>query len=459
MSTQPEGAQTGSFQAETAAVLTALDQQGVLTSAQLQATLGKSQPSVSRVLQSLGPAVVRLGSGRATRYARPQNILGLPARQPLTWVDETGRREPWGELTLLAGDRLHVQADGLDRMTQGELPWFLAPLRPQGFLGRLQAQQLAGLGFDANPERWSLPQLLFAAAQLDDVPGALLLGEPPTPAPAASTLHINAATGVERLILYDALAGDVARTLPAGSSAGGEQAKFLCSSPEGGAELVKFTPPRGTPFGERWHDLLQAEALALQVLAEQGIPCARSEVLHSPLRSYLVSQRFDRLATGGTRGGARGPIGRRHAVALDAVHRAFVGGPRQHWAATCQALAGQRRLPAVALQQVRSALMFGRLIGNTDMHFGNLSLWVERADLARGRFTLAPLYDMLPMRWRPDASTGALDLLPFDPDAMALTDPARDWALHYWERMAERASCSLEWRGLAKTLAIRIAGT
>jgi hypothetical protein len=422
----------------------------VLSSTELQTRLGKSQPTVSRALQALGPAVVALGSGRARRYALPQTILGLPARQRLTWVDESGRREAFGELTLLAGDRLHVAAPGLDLITRGELPWFLAPLRPQGFLGRLQAQRLAGLGFDANPERWGLAQVLYAAAQLDDVPGALVLGEPPRPAALGTPAAPSAA---ERLARYDALADDVAGTLPAGSSAGGEQAKFLCTTADGGAELVKFTPPRGTPFGERWHDLLQAEALALQILAEQGLPTARTEVLGSARRSYLVSHRFDRLATGGV---VAGPAGRRHAVALDAIHAAFVGGPRQHWAATCRELARQRRLPAHAPAQVTQVLHFGRLIGNTDMHFGNLSLWVARSDLARGRFDLAPLYDMLPMRWRPDATTGDLGLSPFAPDATAMAGPARVWAATYWQRLASAPTLSTPWRNLAGEMARRI---
>lgn len=378
--------------ADARAVLEVLERQGVQTSAALQARLGKSQPTVSRALQALGPAVVALGSGRARRYALPQAMLGLPARQRLTWVDEFGRREAFGELTLLTGDGLHVSVPGLDLVSRGELPWFLAPLRPQGFLGRLQAQRLAGLGFDANPERWSLAQVLYAAAQLDDMPGALVLGEPPrhavldTPAPSSAA---------ERLARYDALADDVAGTLPAGSSAGGEQAKFLCTAADGGAELVKFTPPRGTPFGERWHDLLQAEALALQVLAEQGIPTARTEVLGSARRSYLVSHRFDRLAAEGGVAGRMGPAGRRHAVALDAVHAAFVGGPRQHWAATCRELARQHRLPAAAPAQVTEVLHFGRLIGNTDMHLGNLSF------VPGPTLQLAPAYDMLPMMYAP----------------------------------------------------------
>jgi len=52
-------------------------------------------------------------------------------------------------------------------------------------------------------------------------------------------------------------------------------------------------------------------------------------------------------------------------------------------------------------------------IGNTDMHFGNLSLASILTTLARGHFTLAPLYDMLPMPLAADAISGDLGLAPF----------------------------------------------
>ena len=107
-------------------------------------------------------------------------------------------------------------------------------------------------------------------------------------------------------------------------------------------------------------------------------------------------------------------------------------GPRRDWAATCQALAAQRRLPVDAAAQASALLQFGRLIGNTDMHFGNLSLVVgSPADAARGRFSLAPVYDMLPMRWRPDVQSGELDWLPFTPDARDLASAARPVALQF----------------------------
>src|SRR5262245_11204741 len=199
-----------------------LSQRGVLSSEELQALLGKSQPTVSRLMAQLSAQAVVLGSARSTRYAAPQAILGFDAAQPIAWVHDDGRVEPeWGRLTFIAGDRVHVRAPGVDTLAQAALPWFLAPLRPGGFLGRLLVQRLALQGADANPERWSLAQVLYAALHTHDGPGALVLGEVRTdaaarPRPAGS-----------RAATYDALAADVAATLPAGSSAGGEQAKFL----------------------------------------------------------------------------------------------------------------------------------------------------------------------------------------------------------------------------------------
>ena len=67
----------------------------------------------------------------------------------------------------------------------------------------------------------------------------------------------------------------------------------------------------------------------------------------------------------------------RHAVALDGIHEAFVGGPMQHWAASADVLAMQRRVSAGDAQRVRLWRAFGRLLGNSDMHFGNLSLWAD----------------------------------------------------------------------------------
>ena len=280
--------------------------------------------------------------------------------------------------------------------------------------------------------------------RLPDAPGALVLGDALADGLGGASASAQPAAEPD----WDALAQATAGSLPAGSSAGGEQAKFLTRGADGAALLVKFSPPRDSPFGQRWHDLLHAEALALALLAEHGVPVASSRIVETPRRTHLVSLRLDR----------HGPHGRSHVVPLRAVHDAFVQGPRQHWAATCQALARQRRLPAEAAAQAQALLHFGRLIGNTDMHFGNLSLRVAWADFARGRFTLAPVYDMLPMRWRPDSQSGDLGLLPFTPEAIDLQSAARPVALQFWQRAAQAPALSEGFRALARLMAQRLAG-
>ncbi len=90
------------------------------------------------------------------------------------------------------------------------------------------------------------------------------------------------------------------------------------------------------------------------------------------------------------------------------------------------------------------------------MHFGNLSLRVGWPDLARGRFTVAPLYDMLPMRWRPDMHSGELGPLPFTPDPADLQSAARPLALVFWQRCVQSSAMSDEFRALARTMALRL---
>jgi len=420
-------------------LLATLTERGLATSVELQQLTGKSQPTVSRALRGLSKQLVTLGQGKRTRYGLPQAIRDLPAQQPLWWTDAQGRITRFGTLTLLAGGRVHVAAEGIDVLSRGQLPWFLAPLRLQGFLGREWALRL---GLDSSPERWGLEQVLYAALRIDDHPGAISIGdikgEPVPEAPA----DIG-----QRAAHYDTLAADVTATLPAGSSAGGEQSKFLSALASGERVLVKFSPPRGTPFGERWHDLLHAEWLALYVLAEHGFDVAPARVIASATRTYFESTRFDRI----------GANGRRHAVALDAVHEAFVAGPRQHWAASCEALVAQRRLSQGDADTVRTWLEFGRLIGNTDMHFGNLSLWADEP--AKARFALAPQYDMLPMRWRPDAFTGLQDYAPFEPSRLAHDEAAWTMAQRYWQRLSTHAPVSPALRSVAAEMAQRLSAS
>jgi len=405
-------------------ILGVLTSRGIASSQDLQSAIGKSQATVSRLLDDLSSQVLTLGRARATRYALPKSIRGQASQQPILWTTEAGAIQAFGTLSFLVGDRVYIDSPYVQptpRTNSTDLPWFVSPLRAQGFLGRLHARRLEGAGLEGDPDRWGIENVLLSALHLHDAAGAITIGQLAAPALPSQLGTDDAALPAA----LDRLASDVAHTLPAGSSAGGEQPKFLAMLGDQHL-LVKFSPPRGTPFGERWHDLLHAEHLASQVLAEHGVTVAPSRLVESTQRSYLVSERFDRI----------GQLGRRHVVSIGEVHKAFVPDAYVNWANTAAALARQGRLDKLDAERVAALIAFGRLTGNTDMHSGNFGLHVALEDLAKGRFSLAPLYDMLPMRWRPDPSLGgAPDYSPFEPDAASLSGPAVGPAREFWARL------------------------
>lgn len=434
-----------------AEIRTLLRRRGLLTSAELQQATGKSQATISRALDALEPDVVAIGKARSTRYALPKSIMAFSGEQALYLTGASGASSRWGTLYFLDEDRLHVTAasGSFNITTQADLPWFLAPLRPQGFLGRLRGQSL---GFsDSNPDNWTLEQVLFALiAHEHDHPGAFSVGEERGELLPEAPLDLAL-----RATFYDDLAQNVNQTLPAGSSAGGEQPKFLAhiDTPTGYERLiVKFSPPRGTPFGERWHDLLHTELIALRILKRHGFAVADARIVQSDRRTYLESVRFDRI----------GEHGKRHVVPLSAVHRAFVSGIPQHWAATGEALAKRGLLSATDAAQIRTLREFGRLIGNTDMHFGNLSLCVDDLELlAKPQLRLAPVYDMLSMAWKPGEFRDELGYtamsLPQPPlGAASAWNLALQMAQEFWQTMSELQAVSAELRAIAHLQAQRV---
>ncbi len=142
-------------------------------------------------------------------------------------------------------------------------------------------------------------------------------------------------------------------------------------------------------------------------------------------------------------------------LALASVHEAFVGGARQHWVATCAALHQQKRLSAQDLLTVQVVYEFGRLIGNTDMHFGNLSLYVDDIhQIDNPHFTLAPIYDMLPMVYRPSEFRDEPGYRVFVQPTTVVRDAhvqakAQAMALDFWQAMNQHTLASKGWRTLA----------
>lgn len=384
--------------------------------------LGISQPTFSRLARAAGDQIVRRGRGRATEYAWVRELLGLGSRIPLHCVDMEGnsRRIAW--LRPLDAGEWHVEpateappfwlvneAGGRDFP---DLPWFLHDLRPSGYLGRLIAREVhARISAPADPRYWNGVHTVHWLAQFShDVPGALLVGDLPLRETIERHLPCHAPAD------YADLAESLDRHVQPGSSAAGEQPKFLVRDPEGHPRLVKFSPAGEGPEVRRWQDLLVCEHLALEILAEAGVDAARSRLHEGGGRLFLELERFDRV---GTRG-------RRLVFSLEALDAEFCG--TGEWLSASECLLRRGWLDSSDFERIRTLHAFGRLIGNTDMHGGNLAFFVD-AD----RLRLAPAYDMLPMAFAPTRGV-VPDRLP-DFRAIDAGDDARALAAAYARRI------------------------
>jgi hypothetical protein len=347
---------------------------------------------VSRAITALGDEIVRIGAGRSIQYALRDSVRGLGVI-PVYRVSADGALGRLGVLVPIRPDGFVMQQDdGLVRHSDG-LPWWLIDMRPQGFLGRIHAERHAGaLGLPPRLSEWTDTHALRALlAHGDDVVGNLLLGDiarahfidAPRPASVATEQYPALAEAAER--------GD----LP-GSSAGGEQPKFVAFTDR--HVLVKFTAAADNAISRRWRDLLAAEHVAAQVLGEAGQPAVRSRLIDRDGRRFLEVERFDRV----------GPFGRRGLHSLAAVEAEFVGEANSPWPVLVAKLASRGVVTVEAATDAALLYAFGTLIGNTDMHHGNLSFINET-----GRpYTLAPAYDMLPMAFAPRNSGEVPDRLP-----------------------------------------------
>jgi len=361
--------------------------QGPLAARQLVEKLGISQPTVSRALAALGGDVVRIGSGKAIQYALRDSGRGL-ADIPVYRVAADGTLRRLGMLVPVRPDGFVMRQENGLALHSDSLPWWLLDMRPQGFLGRAYAQHhAAALGLPPQLNEWSDAHMLRALiAHGEDVVGNLLLGD------IARDRFINAPPpAAADLAQYPALAEAAERGDLPGSSAGGEQPKFVAFSDR--HALVKFTIAADNPVSRRWRDLLAAEHVAAQVLLGAGIQASRSRLLDLGGRRFLEIERFDRI----------GQLGRRALHSLSSLEAEFVGDAGSPWPVLAASLAAQGTITAEAAAGAALLHAFGALIGNSDMHNGNLSFISEH-----GRpYQLAPAYDMLPMAFAP-RSGGAL---------------------------------------------------
>jgi len=420
-----------------AAVLALVRAQGAVTSAEIQAHLGVSQATASRILAPLirSAEMLKVGAARSQMYVVPRHVERVGTEVPVVKIDDAGNALPFGRIVPLQGGRCWMdEREGRSALHDG-LPWFLSDMRPQGFIGRAFAQGHPELGLPANPEHWNDDDVLKALTLCgEDLPGNLVVG-----AESFRRFHAMAAQPAREVSVadYPSMADSAMQgTLP-GSSAGGEQPKF-CTVRDGRQVIVKFSPAGASPVDRRSRDLLVCEHLALSALAEAGMAAAATRLFIEGGRVFLEVERFDRSA--------RGRIGM---VSLMAYDSQYVG-KIDNWAATANRMASRGLLLADDAQRLRFLEAFGRLIGNTDRHYGNISLLIEGSD-----WRLAPAYDVLPTLY---ASTSGelppreLATTGLQPTVETLQEwpRARQLASLFWQTAATDDRISAAFRALAR---------
>lgn len=357
---------------------------------QLIEKLQLSQPTLSRAIAALGDEIVRLGAGPSIHYALRDTNRGI-GEIPVYRVSAEGTLRELGTLIPVRPEGyVMVQSDGKTLHSES-LPWWLYDMRPQGYLGRAYASRYAQmLGLPAALNEWNDAHALRALlAHGHDAIGNLLLGNAARDHFLANTGHI-AITEDQKQQAYTRRALEAASGDSPGSSAGGEQPKFLAYAETASGPrhvIVKFTAAEDHAVSQRWRDLLLAEHLALHTLHAANISAAQSRIVDAGTQRFLEVERFDRI----------GEFGRRAVFSLAALDAEFVGLGNAGWAQVAQTLAQQGCIEASAAEAASILQAFGVLIGNTDMHAGNLSFVSEH-----GRpYQLAPAYDMLPMGFAP----------------------------------------------------------
>ena len=222
------------------------------------------------------------------------------------------------------------EADGLSQQ-HGGLPWFLDDMRPQGFMGRTFAHAHPELQLGTDPRHWNDDDVLRALALFgDDLPGNLVVGEA-----AFQRFHTlpQRASRAESHADYPRMAEQAMQGTLSGSSAGGEQPKF-CTRHGERHVIVKFSPAGDAPVDQRLRDLLVCEHLALSVLAQAGLPAAKTDIVQGGGRIFLEAERFDRTA--------QGRIGM---VSLMVYDNEYVG-EMDNWAATANRMLARGLLTA-----------------------------------------------------------------------------------------------------------------
>lgn len=415
-----------------------LSERGVCAVDEICRLAEMSQPTVSRALRSIN-GVLSFKEGRKNKYGLLRSVFNNQNEWVISEVNEEGKLVRKGKIYALHNDHWYV--DFLNKYYQS-LPWFLWVMRPQGYLGRLAVQQNDEGKYLEDQRQfadWQSDQVLLYLTQYgSDQVGNLLLGHDVIDQYLSTTDHSLRCQYALALESYERFASSH-HNLQFGSSAGGEQPKFIAvvESDSDQHVIVKFSGLlKDNPTASRYADLLRCEHLANVVLGKQGIAVAETRLLEGD-RVFLESKRFDRV----------GANGRKRVVALEAIEVEY-GWPQDNWVDAAQRCLDHHLLSKDDSETLQLIAMFGRMIHNTDMHFGNVSVFFDWEE----NLQLAPVYDMLPMGYFPKANGD----LPAEPlvlrrqsDQIYQWKKVIPWACEFWEKVIDENSISQEFREIA----------
>ncbi|HTE41797.1 MAG TPA: HipA domain-containing protein, partial [Steroidobacteraceae bacterium] len=321
-----------------------------------------------------------------------------------------------------------------------DLPYYLHDQRPAGFLGRAVPSRYPELHLPQRVIDWNDDHYLrYLTQHGSDAVSDLILGDRAFDQFLLMQTKRTIVGIDDRETRYPQLATTVMEGGSPGSTAHGEHPKFAAligSTSEPVHVLVKFSPPNNTAVGQRWSDLLVAEHIAHEVLGNAGLPAARSRIECYGDRTYLEVVRFDRA-------GLDGRVGVTSLFAIDAEFY----GKVDNWIDAATRLRDDARIDAETCELVRLVATFGALIANTDRHFGNLAFY----DAYDGRYTIAPVYDMLPMLFAPEPGQVIARIFqPPDPTSQTIRayGRARALAVGYWRRCANDPRIGPEFRAI-----------
>ena len=414
---------------------------GPATGPELMASTGISQATLSRTLAALRRTdrVLKIGAARNTRYALRREIVSAGSAWPIFQVDEAGGVQEIGRLHALRPRHYCLTSDNpaLAGVTD-DLPYCLQDQRPSGFLGRCVPTRWPELALPPRALDWSDDHYLsYLTRRGLDTVSDLIVGSEALDRYLDSNSSQSVIAPSQRDAEYPALAEAAMGGHLVGASTHGEHPKFTAVIDLGSTisqVIVKFSPRRTTPVGQRWSDLLLAEHLAHQHLNDDGLTACRSNYFQFGDRAYLEVERFDRV----------GAAGRRGVVSLLAVDSARYGA-LDRWSLSALRLWKDGVLSADAADEIRLLEAFGQLIANSDRHFGNLALF-DRYD---GHFTTAPVYDMLPMLFAPAIDQiveRKFDLPHPTSDTLSVWPRAWDLARAYWKMICAEDRLSDDFR-------------